>query len=452
MNSQADRDPLAQGIGRRLLLIELNEINFEVARGYVEQRGLKNLDRLLHGCARTTSSEQTYEQLEPWIQWVSAHSGMTAAEHGIFRLGDIVGSRVPQVFEELEAQGYKVGCISAMNAENRLRAPAYFIPDPWTATPSDSGFWSRALATAVSQAVNDNAGGRLTLASAMKLGLGLLRFASPRHYGLYWNLARNSSGAPWRKALFLDLFLHDLHLALYKQRQPHFSTLFLNAGAHIQHHYFHNIQGHGKQQANPSWYVDPQADPVGEMLTFYDQLLGECMALPDTDLIIATGLSQKPYDRLKYYWRLNNHADFLRMLGLSFSGVEPRMTRDFVVHCRSTDEAARLTEDLQTVRVVGTGHALFGDIDNRGDSVFVTLTHPDDVPESLEIEFAGRRWPLHQHVVFVAIKNGMHLATGYAFFHGKAADFAPAEGAHVSGLYHVIKAYFGIGGQKPLTA
>lgn len=442
MNSPADR-PAPARTGRRLVLVELNEINFDVARDYVDRLGLRAFQRLMQGCARRTHAEERYEQLEPWIQWVSAHSGLEAARHGIFRLGDIVGSGVPQIFEQLEAAGLRVGCVSAMNAENRLRRPAYFIPDPWTPTPSDGSFWSRTLAAAVRQAVNDNAGGRLTARSKLALAAGLLRFASLRHAGLYADLARRSRGAPWRKALFLDLFLHDLHLALLERHRPDFSTVFLNAGAHIQHHYFLNSRVRGADgPRNPVWYVDADADPVGEMLALYDLLLGELLALPDTDLVIATGLSQQPYDRVKYYWRLRDHADFLRRVGIRCSGVEPRMTRDFVIRFDKAEQALQAERRLASLRVDGSDLPLFGDIDNRGDSLFATLSWPDDVPEGLHIVVDGRRLPLRPHVVFVAIKNGMHRSAGYAFFQGEVARHAPAEGAHVADLYRTIRRHF----------
>ena len=141
---------------KRLLLIELNEVNFDVAKTYVDKLGLAAFGRLLSGRSILTSAEANYEELEPWIQWPSVHSGLSSAEHGIFRLGDMVGSGVPQIFEQLEQQGLRVGCISPMNAENRLRAPAYFVPDPWTQTSSDGSWWSRSLGAAIAQAVNDN--------------------------------------------------------------------------------------------------------------------------------------------------------------------------------------------------------------------------------------------------------------------------------------------------------
>ncbi|WP_204315871.1 hypothetical protein, partial [Enterobacter hormaechei] len=87
-----------------------------------------------HGFQRTTS-EQDYDNLEPWIQWVTAHTGLDYGEHGIFRLGDIVEHDLPQIWDDLEQKGLNVGAISPMNARQRMRAPAFFLPDPWTKAP-----------------------------------------------------------------------------------------------------------------------------------------------------------------------------------------------------------------------------------------------------------------------------------------------------------------------------
>ena len=53
-----------------LIFIELNEINFDVAKKYIQQRilNLPNFKRLLEGHFIRTSSERQYHLLEPWIQ------------------------------------------------------------------------------------------------------------------------------------------------------------------------------------------------------------------------------------------------------------------------------------------------------------------------------------------------------------------------------------------------
>lgn len=433
---------------KRLLLIELNEINFDLVHKYVDRfpGKFKAFESCFAGVFFATSCEEVYDHLEPWIQWPSIHLGKSFDEHRIFRLGDIVGSGETQIFEELEAIGLRVGAISAMNAENKLTSPAYFLPDPWTKTAPDSSFWSQSISTAVSQAVNDNASSRLTFASVASLFFALLRFARPIHYSKYLSLAWRGRGASWRKALFLDLFLHDLHYRLLKSKKSDFSTLFLNAGAHIQHHYLFNSLAveQSEKLRNPGWYVSDGVDPFQEMLEVYDTVLGEFLDMPEFDLIIATGLSQKPYDRVKFYYRLRDHKEFLQSLGITHKTVTPRMTRDFLIEFDSEKQAADAEMDLRKIKVAADDEPLFGEIDNRGDSLFVTLTYPKEITTDTEYVVDGVTSPLQPVVVFVAIKNGMHQAKGFVYFSKGVKDYAPADGAHVKELNTSIKKYFGL--------
>lgn len=430
---------------RRMILVALNEINFDIARAYVEPLRLAAFRQLLDGPGIRTSAEDRYELLEPWIQWPSIHTGLSAAEHGIYRLGDIVSTPVPQIFEQLEERGLRVGCVSPMNTANRMRAPAYFLPDPWTQTPADGSWWSRNLGSAISQAVNDNAQSHITPRSAAVLALGSLRFARPQNYRRYASLARRSRGAPWRKALFLDLFLHDLHLRLFRTRHADFSTVFFNAGAHIQHHYFFNspyLKGHGVE--NPDWYVPPDVDPLGEMLRVYDRILGDYLGLQGTEVIVATGLSQRPYDRAKFYYRLRDHGAFLAAIGVRYRRVEPRMTRDFLIEFHDPGEAAAGVARLEECRVAGSGERLFGEVDNRGKSVFVTLTYPERITDTTHFCAAGGPpLALLPQVAFVAVKNGMHQGSGFAFVTPGVRPYLPADGAHVKLLHASMRDYFG---------
>jgi hypothetical protein len=438
---------------KRLILLELNEINFDVVEKYLDADAARfpALKKLLSGFRIRTSCEKNYEELEPWIQWASVHTGKTYAEHGVFRLGDMVGSGVPQIFEQLEQAGYKVGAISAMNAENRLNRPAYFIPDPWTRTPTDRSWWSQSLGQAVSQAVNDNAQEYITAKSALQVVLGLLRFARTRHYRDYMSLVLASRRKPWLKALVLDLMLHDLHWSMFNSKRPHFSALFLNAGAHIQHHYFFNAEPLRKSSPNknPAWYVRENEDPLADVLGLYDMIVGEYFSRTDTDVVLATGLAQKPYDRVKFYYRLNTHAKFLRGLGIAFSGVVPRMTRDFLIEFENEKQALAAHNVLSGVRVLGDEVPLFGEIDNRGKSLFVTLTYPREITPETQYQLGDIKAALLPEVSFVAIKNGMHQEEGFAFFTPGAAHHAPSDKAHVAQLGKSILGYFGLAQVRP---
>ena len=433
---------------KKLILLELNEINFDIVEKYISANGRRfpSFKKLLSGARIRTSCEKQYEELEPWIQWASVHTCRTYDDHGVFRLGDIVGSGVPQIFEKLEQNGFKVGVISAMNAENRMIQPAYFIPDPWTQTPTDSSWWSQSLAQAVSQTVNDNAKSRVTAKSVLQLALGLLRFGRVKHYRKYLTLVTASRRKPWLKALVLDLLLHDIHWSMFSNKEPNFSTLFLNAGAHIQHHYFLNAEPlrEDSSSKNPDWYVADDVDPLADVLDLYDMVVGEYFARSDAEILLATGLAQKPYDRVKFYYRLNNHSEFLRGLGIKFSGVFPRMTRDFLIEFENEQQAQVAQIVLAAVRVVGDRTPLFGEIDNRGSSLYVTLTYPQEITESTQYCVGDRALPLSSEVDFVAIKNGMHQEEGFAFFTPGIAAYAPNDKAHVANLGKTVLRFFDV--------
>jgi hypothetical protein len=427
------------------ILVELNEINFDLVRRYREEGAdLPLLTQLMRQGGRTSLSEDVYEHLEPWIQWTSVHTGKTYNEHQVFRLGDAVNYTGMQLFEDIEKRGYSVGNLSAMNAANRLEKPAFFIPDPWTDTPADSSFVSRALAQAVSQTVNDNSGGKITARSALNLALASIALISPRRYfwfvkKLFWALRK-----PWRKAMFLDLLLAEYFVVLLKRKKPEFSTLFLNAGAHIQHHYMLSSSVLTDTAfRNPEWYVEPGADPLLEVYQQYDGILGRLMRLPNTRFIIATGLSQKPYDKPVFYYRLAEHASFLDLLDISYVSAEPRMTRDFLI--RFADDVARdqAVEKLSALAIDGV--ALFGQLDKRPNEVFVTMDYPTEISSDTVLDangFLDASFKLAEHVNFVAIKNGEHQGKGFVFIDPRLEGAEFKDGDHVSRLYDTIMSQF----------
>ena len=139
---------------KKLILIQLNELNFDLVRKYPKK--FKNLNYLLENGLVKNTSEQKYDLLEPWIQWVSVYTGKTATEHKIFRLGDVADINVEQIHEKIEKKGFSVGAILSMNLRNNLKKPKFFIPDPWTKTKSDGSFTSKTMHECLSYFVNNN--------------------------------------------------------------------------------------------------------------------------------------------------------------------------------------------------------------------------------------------------------------------------------------------------------
>ncbi|MDC0403873.1 alkaline phosphatase family protein [Porticoccaceae bacterium] len=431
---------------RKLTLIELNEINFDAVSFYIEREVyLPGFKKLIEQGIVITEAESEYENLEPWIQWPSVHTGKTFEEHNVFRLGDFVNSTDEQFFEQVEKAGFSVGAVSPMNASNKLQNQAYFIPDPWTQTPCDNSFFSKSISDAIVQAVNDNSQSKLTFKTIFNLGLAFVALVRPSRYLPMAKYAFNALGKPWRKALFLDMLLYEIHKTLFRRKKPYFSTLFLNACAHIQHHYFFNSPYvDSPELKNPDWYIRKDEDPFLEMLKVYDEMLVDLLEWPNTEIIVATGLSQKPYGQLKFYYRLKDHASFLKNVGVEFADVVPRMTRDFLVSFDTEDQAFKAEQQLTKI-IVNNEVKLFEEIDNRGKDIFVVLTYPSEITDKTMISYSGKDSQLSDLVTFVAIKNGEHQSKGFAYFSEGISEFAPPQGSHVSKIHNTVLQFFGIG-------
>ena len=424
---------------KNLLLIELNEINFNLIKKYLAKYpekfpNLKNLYNLNHA---NTYSEFNYHELEPWIQWVSIHTGKNYKEHKIFRLGDMVNSDIEQIFEKVEKLGFNVGVMSAMNAKNSLENPSYFIPDPWTDTKTDGALFSDLIKSVLVQTVNDNSKSKITLKSIFSILIIFLRYVQIKDYVYFFKLAISSIGKSWRKALFLDLFIHKIHLQLLKENNPNFSTVFLNAGAHIQHHFMFNSEF--SMRTNPSWYIGKEFDPFMEMLETYEKIIQDYANKENYELIFATGLSQKEYDKPEIYWRIKDHKAFLKKLNLDFKEIYPRMTRDFLVEFDKHEDMEKCYKTLSAIKDKDD-EKLFGILEKRGNSLFVTLTYPNDIKG---VVFSGldENINLYNEFVFVAIKNGEHSSNGEVFTTFEINQNSEDK-VNITQIYDLVYSYF----------
>ncbi|HEX8414407.1 MAG TPA: alkaline phosphatase family protein [Sphingomicrobium sp.] len=409
----------------KLLLIELNELNFEYIEMYVSKGHLPTFKKLFteHGFQKTVS-ERDYDSLEPWIQWVTAHTGLDYEHHGVFRLGDIVDHDIPQIWEELEAKGLTVGAVSPMNAKQRMRAPAFFLPDPWTQTPMVAPPGIQRFYRAVARMVNQNAGGNAAGKDLAGLALGFAANARPSNYVRYLKYVASATKKKWNRAIVLDQILADVFIGFVKRKNPDFASLFLNSAAHIQHHYMFSSAAYDGKIKNPVWYVRPGEDPVRDVYELYDHILASIITqFPNYRIMLATGLHQVPYHEESFYWRLNDHEDFLRKIGVPLVRVVPRMSRDFLIEC--CDEAQALAASARLMMVRDMDRQPLFEVDNRGASLFVTLSYRHEITENMKYLIGNEeRTGLREAVSFVAIKNGHHDGTGY-FLDTRAAAPPP---------------------------
>ena len=423
---------------KRNIIIQLNEINFEYFKKYAEKYNLRNIQRTLEWNFLKTNSEKNFNYLEPWIQWTSFYTSNEFSEHGVFRLGDNHNHDASQFFDDLSKKGMKVGCVCPMNAGNSPYNASFYISDPWSNYSQTGSNYEKKIGSILASLINDNNKKNFKLYDLFLFFFALiLKGSFFKNFFSYLKLFYKSLNKPWYRPIFLDYFLANFHLNLHKKYKTDLSSIFLNCGAHLQHHYFLNSEFVSESNMkNPDWYLNKKFDPIKDVLEVYDDILEKYLSLKDHKIFIVTGLSQQPSSKPIYYWRLDSHKDFLKLLKIPFNEIYPRMTRDFLINFSSEEDLhnahnilSELTDQFQ--------EKLFDvlDVRKKEKSIFATLTYSNSL-EGKFITIDSQKLHLQSLFNFVAIKNGEHNQKGFCISNTKLDD---SEEVNIWDLSNLIK-------------
>ncbi len=73
----------------RVVLLEFNELSQGLMERFISEGKLPSFERFYRESqVFTTESDANAPNLEPWIQWITVHTGMPYREHKVFNLGD----------------------------------------------------------------------------------------------------------------------------------------------------------------------------------------------------------------------------------------------------------------------------------------------------------------------------------------------------------------------------
>jgi len=117
----------------RVILLEFNELSQPLMDKFMAQGKLPNFRRLHdEALVYTTDAQEQPPNLEPWIQWVTVHSGLPFRQHGVFHLGDGHKLRQKCIWDVLSDCKFRVAVCGSMNVRYDLPVNGYILPDPWT--------------------------------------------------------------------------------------------------------------------------------------------------------------------------------------------------------------------------------------------------------------------------------------------------------------------------------
>ncbi|OUS25779.1 hypothetical protein A9Q99_20200 [Gammaproteobacteria bacterium 45_16_T64] len=342
---------------QKVILIEFNELTHELMEKFISEGHLPNFKRFYEQSqVHTTDANASGEDLNPWVQWVSLHSGLDPDEHGVRRLNDAAGFKGEFVWDKLSKAGLKSWICGSMNTNFLDGFNGMLIPDPWSAgtAPYPPGKFD-VYVDFIQQSVQghdskSSVSSKDFVRFMLKNGLSLSTIIAIAKQLVS---EKRSSGNFWKRASIMDLIQFDLFKYHFAKESPDLSSFFLNSVAHYQHHYWADMDPERFGQSGES----ARADTKEAILFGYkslDRILGKFMQLADSDtvLVFCTALSQQPYvtsspEEERHYFHIIDDKSFAQSLGITQEHEYiPVMAEQFHLQCESNAAASKLCDYL----------------------------------------------------------------------------------------------------------
>jgi hypothetical protein len=415
----------AQPARTPVILAEFNELTPLLLERFMAQGRLPNFRRLYERShVYVSEADERAPNLEPWIQWVTVHTGLPFREHGVFHLTDGHTLNAPRVWDVASGHGRTVWVCGSMNASYQAPLDGWFLPDPWSRVvrshPDELAPYHRFVQARVVEHTRDRVPLRPT---------EYVRFVSfmARH-GLSAATARAiveqladevGHRYRWRRAMILDRLQMDLFEHGWRRLRPALSTFMLNSTAHLQHLYWRNMDPE-------SFAVKPTAreqaelgDVIPQSYEQTDGILGRILDLAGDEaiVILCTALSQQPCLRYedsggKVFARPRDFGALLSFARVDGKpDVTPVMSQNFTLAFRTVQDAAAAKRRLLALRI-GEDYAMRADRDGRNVYAAAVCVGqmPDDAVVTTDDGRSMRFFDLFYRVE--GTKSGMHHPDG----------------------------------------
>ncbi|MFG0336003.1 MAG: hypothetical protein ACF8TS_21805, partial [Maioricimonas sp. JB049] len=231
-----------------VICLEFNELTPWLMDRFVAEGRLPNFRRLREqSLVHVTDANAEGEWLNPWVQWVTIHSGRDHRDHGIYRLSDAPRMETPAIWDLLSDAGLPVWVCGSMNAWYSAPLNGHVLPDAWcqNVLPWPRGEFER-FYRFVQKNVQEHANRRAPLRASEVITF--LKYMAG--HGLSFStatgivrqlIAERAGNHRWRRASVMDCLQYDVFASYYRRHRPAFSTFFLNSTAHYQHKFWRNM-------------------------------------------------------------------------------------------------------------------------------------------------------------------------------------------------------------------
>jgi Type I phosphodiesterase / nucleotide pyrophosphatase len=332
------------GMGKKLILMELNEVPYRIIDSYCQRRPTAALTKMLCMSKQYKTVTEDRLVLDPWVSWPTLHRGVNDEVHNILHLGQVISEtdeKFPPIWQLLKDRGLRVGVFGSLHSSSRpadVLEYSFYLPDYF-----DGAAFAHPAVLASFQELNlsmtrqsaRNVTRKIPVSSALKfiaqaprMGLKLSTFMDS-----VGHLVREAfdSTLRIRRRTYQPLVTMDLFLQQLKETKPDFATFYTNHVAAAMHRYWGAAfpADYGNDELDQAW-IQKYRGEISFAMDKCDVMLGHLATFidenPEYSLMVASSMGQAAIRAVQTYRFLTivDMSRFMASLGVPSAGWEIR--------------------------------------------------------------------------------------------------------------------------------
>jgi hypothetical protein len=331
---------------KKLVLFEINECDFQYflfgAKKY-KFKAILNLFSDKKNTSTFTKDKTEGVNLDPWVQWVSVHTGKPSSYHKVLKIGQKLDKKIPQVWEALAKKNIKIVLWGAFNSILKSKKNINtFIPDPWSFTQKAHPIRLKGLLDLPRYyALN------YPNINFFKFSINLINFLKKILFSRvffyffvnlfnYLRIMIKFKLISFNYYFFLDLVSLKFVSIDIKKKNTEFAIIALNSFAHFQHNYWDEK----KYEYIYFWYLNEMVLEIEKISKNFNSVL------------IYNGFSQKKIKPLLFI-RPKYPTKFFDILNIKFLNIRPNMTSGGLVFFANNNDKKRCINTLLKITLFG---------------------------------------------------------------------------------------------------
>ena len=327
---------------KNLVIFEINECDYD----FILKGSKKFNYPLIYNFFRNKKKKITFTKdkvegfnLDPWVQWVSIHTGLKSSQHKVFRMGQKLNSKFDQIWDRLKNKKIRFTLWGLFNSNIRTKNNIdLFYPDPWSFTQSAYPLkFDNFLKLPRYYALNYPNIIILKFILYFLLFFKNLLFSKSIFYFLkninnFLYIFFKSKFKSYNFYFFLDLISLEIVLNHLQKKKSDFSIISLNSFAHYQHNYWDESKNHKFY----FWYLNEMIKKITKIDDMYKSS------------ICLNGFNQKRI-KPRYHLRPKKPQIFLDKLNIKYKSIKPNMTTGAQVFFNNQKDKIKCIHILENI-------------------------------------------------------------------------------------------------------